>query len=259
VITAAELTSALADAGVRPADTAYVHSGMQGAIRAEGSTREEKMDTVLRAFDDAVADGVLMLPTFTYSYTKGEDFDVAASPSTVGLLTERFRARPGVRRTVEPIFSTAVRGTLDAEWEAALFTVGDVDCFGERSVFAHLYAVDAKLVFFGVGFEFCTFAYLIEERVRVPYRYMKDFTGHVVVDGKRTPTTASYYVRRLDEDVENDFGPLAAELLARGDAAEVRVPKGPRIMVVGARAVHDAAVELLHANPDYLLARGHAA
>jgi aminoglycoside 3-N-acetyltransferase len=230
---------------------------MQSAIRAEGSTREQKMDTVLAGFDGAVPDGVLMLPTFTYSYCRGEDFDVDASPSTVGMLTERFRGRPGVRRTPEPIFSTAVLGTLDPVWEEKLFRVGDVDCFGEASVFAHLYDVDAKLLFFGVGFEFATYVYLVEERRRVPYRYMKAFTGAVIRDGERTPTTAEYFVRHLDQDVENEFGPLAGELLARGAAVETRIPKGPRILVAGARAVHDVAMERMDDNPDFLLARGH--
>lgn len=257
MITAADITGALRELGVAPGDTMYAHSGMQGAIRAEGAGREEKMDTVLQGFDDAVADGVLMLPTFTYSYCRGEDFDVAASESTVGMLTERFRARPGVRRTPEPIFSTAVRGALPATWDEKLFRIGDVDCFGEDSVFAHLLEVDAKLVFFSVGFEFCTYLYLVEERLRVPYRYMKPFTGSVIRDGEATPTTARYFVRYLDQDVENDFEPLAAELLRRGDARELKMDRGPRIVVVGARAVHDVAVERIAANPDFLLARGH--
>jgi aminoglycoside 3-N-acetyltransferase len=258
VITAADIASALRDAGVEPGDTVYAHSSMQAAIRAEGASREGKMDTVLGGFEAAVGDGgVLMLPTFSYSYCRGEDFDVAASTSTVGMLTERFRSRPGVRRTPEPIFSTAVRGDLDPDWEQRLFRVGDVDCFGEDSVFAHLYEVDAKLLFFGVGFEFATYVYLVEERRRVPYRYMKAFTGAVLRDGERTETTAEYFVRHLDQDVENDFQPLAAEMLARGAATETRIPKGPRILVAGARAVHDVAMEGLDDNPDFLLTRGH--
>jgi aminoglycoside 3-N-acetyltransferase len=257
VITSADIAAALRDAGIAPGDMVYAHSGMQSAIRAEGSSREKKMDTVLGGFEAAVEEGVLMLPTFTYSYCRGEDFDVAGSPSTVGMLTERFRHRPGVRRTPEPIFSTAVLGELPPTWEDRLFRVGDVDCFGPDSVFAHLYEVDAKLLFFGVGFEFATYVYLVEERRQVPYRYMKAFTGSVIRDGRATPTTAEYFVRHLDQDVENDFGPLAAELLDRGAAVETRIPKGPRILVAGARAVHDVASECLDANPDFLLTRGH--
>jgi aminoglycoside 3-N-acetyltransferase len=257
MIGATDITEAVRDLGVARGDVLFVHAGMQGAVTAEGTTREQKMDTVLAGLQRVVEGGVLMLPTFTYSFCRGEDFDIASSPSTVGMLTEYFRGRPGVRRTAEPIFSVATTGTVPAAWEQRLFTPADVDCFGEESVFAYLYETDAKLLFFGVGFEFCTFLYLVEQRLRVPYRYAKDFAGDVVADGQRTAVTASYYVRELDSGVENAFGPLAGELLARGLAHEARIPRGPRLLCCSARAVHDTAVELVSQQPDYLLTRGH--
>jgi aminoglycoside 3-N-acetyltransferase len=257
MISAVEITDALRQAGVQPGDVLFVHAGLQSALRVAGDGREAKMGTVLDALDAAVPDGVLMLPTFTYSFCRGEDFDVARSPSTVGMLTESFRGRPDVRRTPEPIFSVAVRGRLPGAWEERLFRVGDVDCFGEDSVFAYLREADAKLLFFGVGFEFCTFMYLVEQRSHVSYRYFKDFSGDVVDGPRRERVTASYYVRRLDEDVENAFLPLAGELLARGLAVETRLPRGPRLLYAPARAVHDVAVEQLARDPEYLLTRGH--
>ncbi len=259
MIETADITQALRTLGVAPGDTLFVHAGMQGALRVAGRTREEKLDTVLDAFEATVPTGTLMLPTFTYSFCGGEDFDVAASPSTVGLLTERFRTRPGVRRTHEPLFSVAVRGALPADREAELFAAHDVSCFGERSVFAHLYEVDAKLVFFGVGFEFCTFLYLVEQREQVPYRYFKPFTGDVIDGDERTPVQASYFVRRLDQDVVNDFVPLRDELLARGLATELALERGPQIFSAPARAIADVATEMLRRDPDYLLTRGVAA
>ena len=250
-----EISAALAELGVRPDDTLYVHSGMQGAVRMEGATREEKMDAVLAGLEGAVPSGRLMMPTYTYSFCNGEDFDVETSPSTVGMLTERFRTRPGVRRTYEPIFSSALTGELPAEWEQRLFTPRDVTCFGEESLFAHLYEIDAKLVFFGVDFEFCTFLYLVEQRREVAYRYMKEFRGDVIADGARTPVSANYYVRRLEENVRNTFAPLGDELIARGDAKTLRIPRGPSIIVASARATHDVAAEQLDRDPDYLLVR----
>jgi aminoglycoside 3-N-acetyltransferase len=260
MISAAELTHAMRDAGVRAGDVLFAHAGMQSALRVEGASRTEKMDTVLDAMRDAVGpDGVVILPTFTYSFCRGEDFDVDGSPSTVGMLTERARLRPGARRTAEPIFSVAIDGRLPAAWERRLFTPGDVDCFGEESVFAFLHAADARLLFFGVGFGFCTYLYLVEQRLRVPYRYAKPFSGDIVQNGVRTPATASYHVRDLDSGAENDFEPLGAELLRRGLAAERRIEKGPRLLCCGARDAHDVAVEKVREHPGYLLTRGHAA
>lgn len=257
MIASADITSALGELGVRRDDTLYVHSGMQGAVRMQGDTREEKMDAVIAGLEGAVPVGTLMMPTYTYSFTRGEPFDVAASPSTVGMLTEHFRLHPDVRRTPEPIFSTAVRGTVAGGWDDRLFGVRDVVCFGEDSVFAYLFEIDAVLLFFGVTFEFCTYMYLVEQRRQVPYRYLKPFYGDVVQDGTRTPVRADYFVRKLDEDVENTFTPLAGDLVARELARELRIPKGPRIFAARARAAHDVAVEQMQLDPDYLLKRGH--
>ena len=110
MITAADITAALRELGVGPADVLYAHSGMQSAIRAEGSTREEKMDTVLDGLQDVVGGGVLMLPTYSYSYTRGEDFDVAFSPERIDPGNTTF----GLRNTPK-----IVGGVTDAATERA--------------------------------------------------------------------------------------------------------------------------------------------
>ena len=238
-------------------DVLFVHSGLQGALRLRGDTRGQKMDTLLDGLEAAVPEGVLAMPAFTYSFCAGEDFDVQGSPSTVGMLTEHFRGREGVRRTPEPLFSTAIRGRLPENWEERLFAVRDVDCFGPESIFAFLHESNAWLLFFGVGFEFCTFLYFVEQRLRVPYRYDKPFEGDVIVSGARHAVTASYHVRDLEAGVENDFRPLGRELVERGLASEMRLERGPRLLCCRAGDVHDVAVEKVRQAPDYLLARGH--
>ena len=50
---------------------------------------------------------------------------------------------------------------------------------------------------------------------------------------------------------------LAEELRARGALAEHRIPKGPWLRAVRARQVAAVAAEMMQANPDYLLERGH--
>lgn len=257
-ITAADITEVVRRLGAEAGDTLFAHAGMQGALRAEGESRQAKMDTVLAGLRGALQGGTLMLPTFSYSFCKGEDFDIARTPSTVGMLTEHFRTRDGVRRTAEPIFSTAIEGPVPQPWLDRLEAVEDKDCFGERSVFAYLWEIDALLLFFGVGFEFCTYIYLVEQRQSVPYRWKKRFAGDVIgLDGVAAPVVADYLVRDLEADVVNDFGPLAEELRERGALAEHRIPKGPRLRAVRAREVAAVATEMMQANPDYLLERGH--
>jgi aminoglycoside 3-N-acetyltransferase len=259
VIEARDIAAAIRDLGVEAGDTLWVHAGLQTALAMAGASPAEKVATVLRGLEQAVPDGTLMVPTFTYSFARGEPFDVDASPSTVGVLGEHLRRRPGVRRTADPMFSAAVRGPLPPAWSAGLFEARDTDCFGEDSVFAYLRTVDAKLLFLGVGLPYCTFVYHVEQRIRVPYRYFKVFTGTIRAGDRTVATTARYYVRDLESDVENFFDPLADALLASGAARRTTLPRGPALLVTSARAVEAETVRRVRENPDFLLRRGHRA
>jgi aminoglycoside 3-N-acetyltransferase len=244
---------------VREHDTLFVHSGLRSALRVAGDSAREKLVTVLDGWMGTVPQGNLIVPTFTYSFCNGAEYDVDRTPSTVGALTDYFRQLPEVRRTADPIFSSAVHGALAGEWERRLFEVGDKDCFGDESVFALLAEVNAKLLFFGVGFEYCTFVHHVEQRLGVPYRYMKDFTGTVKTRERAARVTAHYFVRDLDSDVEPFLIPLADSLLARGRAARASLPDGPSLLVTDAESTRVVAEEELSSNPSFLLERGHPA
>jgi aminoglycoside 3-N-acetyltransferase len=251
LIGAGDIAAAVTELGAAPGDTVWVHSGLQRSGRVAGGTREAKLDTIAEGL--GAHGGPLWMPTFTYSFTEGEDYEPAATPSTVGLLTEHFRA--GARRTADPIFSAAVKGGGAPEH---LFAVGDQDCFGPRSVFAHLADVDALLVFFDVSFELCTFIHHVEQGLGVPYRYLKTFTGDVIEAGARTRVKADFFVRRLDEDVVTFLGPLWDSLASAGLGRTASIPRGPTLRGVRARAVAAHAAERLAEQPDFLLRRGHA-
>jgi aminoglycoside 3-N-acetyltransferase len=257
VITARDLTTALRRLGVAQTDTVFVHSDVRRCLRMEGTTRAQKLATIVRGLGDSVADGALVLPTFTYSLCRGEVFDLRRSPSRVGVLSEHFRSLPGVRRTADPIFSTAVRGRVPAVWEARLFEVGDKDCFGPHSMFGYLLHADAKLLFFGIAPTACTFIHHVEQCEHVSYRYFKEFSGLVASDAGIAPVTARYYVRDLDSDVETFLVPLVDALRADGRLADMRIARGPRVWLTSARAVAAAAAEGLRENDSYLLERGH--
>ena len=55
-------------------------------------------------------DGTLVVPTFNYSFTQGDVFDIRHSPSSVCVISEYFRNRTGVVRSSDPIFSVAAKG-----------------------------------------------------------------------------------------------------------------------------------------------------
>lgn len=237
-----------------------VHSALQGSGRVEGLRSRDKLDTIVRGLREAVDaehGGTLVAPTFTYSFCRGEAYDVDESPSTVGALGEHLRRRPGARRTLDPIFSSAVDGPVDPGFEDALFGHGDVDCFGPRSIFAQLAARDGQLLFYDVGFGFCTFVHHAEQVLGVGYRFLKRFPGTVRAGGSERHAHADFLVRPLDGSVETFFGPLEQALLASGGARRGAIPGGPALLVVDARAVLAEAARGVAANPDFLISRGH--
>jgi aminoglycoside 3-N-acetyltransferase len=259
MILARDISAAVSDLSVAEDDVLFVHSGLRDSLRVAGGTAREKMATVLDGLRGAVPSGTLMMPTFTYSFCREEPFDVQASPSTVGVLTEWFRRQPGVRRTPEPIFSVAVQGPIRPEWEPRLFAVGDKECFGAESIFAYLLEVDAKILLYGADFDTCTLVHYVEQAQQVPYRFMKPFSGTVRHDGIESRVTARYFVRELRSGTEVHLGPLASRLTDEGVAARTVLRDGPTLVAVSARALEAVATRALTADPRFVIREGHEA
>lgn len=138
--------------------------------------------------------GTLIVPTFTYSFTKNEPFDVRETPSTVGILTEVFRRRDRVARSLEPIFSVAASGRRAAE----VVALDPTDCFGSGSVFSWLAENEATIACLACDVDRMTFLHHAEQMIPVNYRYMKAFSGTVVdATGLAREKTINYLVRDL--------------------------------------------------------------
>ncbi len=254
MITAGDITGKLAEMGVATHDALFVHAGMQSALRVAGDRPVDKLDTVLAGLLGAVPDGLLVMPTFTYSATENDVFDPATTPSTVGALTEQMRAHPRARRTLEPNFSCVLIGATSPDWEQRLFAPGDTDAFGDEGIFGLLRGRDAKLLFLGVSFRFCTYVHHVEQRLGVPYRYIKEFPAVVRVEGADHRVTARYFVRRLDE-VAPYFDSLADALAESGRSTTASLAGGPRLLLTDAAAVLETAKEGLASDPDFLVRR----
>src|SRR6266436_1109902 len=119
-ISPSDVTDALLSIGVKPGGVVMVHPDAIVAAQfpsIDGSNMDgsnhERLDLLIDAMLAAVgANGTLVTPTFSYSFTKGEVFNVRNTPSAVGMVSERFRKRPGVHRTADPIFSFTCSGPL---------------------------------------------------------------------------------------------------------------------------------------------------
>jgi aminoglycoside 3-N-acetyltransferase len=245
VISGADIVAAFNLCGVRSGDTVMLHADAMALGQLPPMTAEARFDILFDALGSLLGpDGTLVMPTFSYSFTKGEPFDAATTPSTVGLLTEAFRTRPGVRRSRDPIFSVAARGRLaDRFAEAAID-----DCFGPKSAFALLAQHDALLMCLACSLDRLTFTHYVEQSVAVDYRYFKTFTG-VRIDGDvETACSVRYLVRDQTRDTAIDLTRLTESLQDAGALATAAVGR------VGLKAVRCSAFEasalaLLRRNP----------
>jgi len=246
-----DLVRALRAVGLRDGDVVFSHTsvGMLGRPE-EGLGKETVAELFLSAFREALgAEGTWVLPAFSYTYTSGEVFDPDTTPpGNMGLLTEMFWQRPDFHRSLDPIFSVIATG---ARAEELVRDVPD-DCFGEDSIYARLIAADAAMCNIGIG-SHSTLIHHVEQKLGVPYRYIKMFKGTTRVDGAERESEVAYNVRdlddprnppycmRLDHDGRAD-GSVRAERVGRGEVNLIRARRMEELIRAG-----------LDRDPEYLV------
>ncbi|AJY75901.1 AAC(3) family N-acetyltransferase [Paenibacillus beijingensis] len=145
--------------------TLLVHSSYKSIGEVEGGP-----DTILDALTDYMKNGLLVMPTHTWSYIDENNprFHVQDSPSCVGILTELFRKRPGVVRSLHPTHSVAALGK-----DAEAFVTGNEKCdtpCGPQSPWGKLLERKATIMLLGVDLRRNTFMHGIEEWANIPNR-----------------------------------------------------------------------------------------
>lgn len=163
-VTREELVRDLGAVGLERGDVLFIHSSLRGLGFVEGGP-----DTVIEALLEVVGEeGTLLFPTFTiHGSMKGTleskefIFDPLNSPSTVGKITEIFRGRPGVRRSIHPTHSVAALGPLAEELTRA--HLKDGTNFGAGSPFGKMLEHGGKVVGLGINFGPVTYYHVYED------------------------------------------------------------------------------------------------
>lgn len=251
------VTDALHSIGIKPGSVVLVHADAIVAAQfpaVPSPSKEQRLDLLIEAIEVAIGrNGTLVMPAFSYSFTKGEAFDLRNAPSAVGMLSERFRTRPGVLRTADPIFSFACRGPRARE----LCALPVKECFGAGSVFAALHWLNAHIVELGCSLtRGGTFVHYVETAHGVDYRYHKVFSGTVISPaGQSSECSVEYNVRDLTRKSEADLRRLQERLADEGKLRTAHVGRS-RIMAVTASDLFDTAWKMLEEDPVSLIAEG---
>ncbi len=109
-VTQAQIVRELRRLGVRAGDIVVAHSALSSFGQVAGGARR-----VVDALIETVGPkGTLLMPTLTLS----TPYDYRKSPSAMGAVTEQFRKRPGVLRSLNPLVPAAALGPRAREFIA---------------------------------------------------------------------------------------------------------------------------------------------
>jgi len=192
------------------------------------------------------------VPTYTFSFCEQFNkegrgyFDLDNTPSEMGILTEIVRKMPGAKRSLHPIHSFAAYGKITDE----LSSTSDKSSFGKESVLAKLHKLDAKIMVIGLNYtDSMTFFRHIEQMVGTPYRYIKEFSGDIIVDGKKYQDTFNMNVRDLDRKVILTNEPMGEILEEKGLVNTREIGRSTVKLLISAKDVCEVVANETRTNP----------
>lgn len=139
-------------------NTLMVHISYKAIGEVEG-----RGDTVLDALTEYMKSGLLVLPSHTWRNVDVSNpvMDVLYTPTCIGILTDLFRKRPGVHRSLHPTHSVAALGEGAEEFVSGEEYI-NTPC-GKGGAYYKLWERNAQILLIGVNFMRNTFIHGIEE------------------------------------------------------------------------------------------------
>jgi len=204
---AAALRPVLKRFGVPRDAVLVVHSAI-----ATLSRQGFRAETMVEALIDHVAEGNLFMPTMTWRTVTREHpyWDEMETPSHTGVLTEVFRTRYAVARSIHPTHSVAGWGPA-APMLLSRHHIDTTPVSG-NSPYGLMRDYDAYVLMIGVGLECCTAIHLPEEVINVGLYVRPPDEAELYQCRDRRGTVHAVRTRRhprLDRDFPQFSRPLA--------------------------------------------------
>jgi aminoglycoside 3-N-acetyltransferase len=163
--------------------------------------------------------------TSTYEYLKRDKvFDVRRTTSRMGLISETFRRRQGIRRSLHPTHPVLADGP-DADWIVAEHDQCLYPC-GPGSPFEKLSLLDGKVVFYNAPVTTMTFFHYLEHmaETELDFPLYSDGVFDVpAIDGNGRRTTVKTRVFSIDAVSRRQPMMLWAELEKRSQVKKAKV------------------------------------
>lgn len=190
-VTNKSMIETLLSLGADRCDTLYIHTSLSFGKPNPQLKKSAMLGELLNVIK-ALGVKTICMPTFTFSFCNGLEYNPATSVSRMGVLNEFFRKQEGVIRSADPLMSVALMG----EDKDLVTGVGHVSC-GENSTFDKLRHRDnVKFLFLGPKIGDClTYMHYLEWLYTVDYRYNRIFRGNVNIGDKTTVEEYALFVR----------------------------------------------------------------
>lgn len=213
--TSEDLDKVLKQMPMETGDVIFLHSNLGFFGRAEGVTNSEELcnmflDSLTRRLGK---NGTIVVPTFTYSFPRGEVFSIDTPAPAMGIFSEWIRKHPDSIRSSDPCYSVAAIGAK----AKALTNNSPENSFAPESFFGRFMRENGAIL--NLNFDAgSTFLHYLEREFKVPYRFDKTFEGYLLQEnGSKSLARSTIYVRYLSsEGTSPVFEPFHKEAIRAG-------------------------------------------
>ena len=151
----------------------------------------------------------IIMPSFTYSFSKKKIWDYHKSKSQAGVLTEYFREKIADERTIHPIHSVAI---LNNNYS---ISHNSQSSFGKGSVWEFICLNDVCNLSIGVGLNGgATICHYAEEFMQVKYRSYIQLNGEVFDrENMKVDKIFTYFARNKENNIVNTWDECEIDLI----------------------------------------------
>lgn len=244
-----EIKSFLADLNLPKDEIIFVHVKLKGI--SYDTSYKQLSKQIIEILQDLYSPKTILVPTFTYSYTETGIFNRISSPSEVGRFGEEIRNLFDPKhRTINPVFNV-----IDTNnYFKKNYDLKEESAFGEDSLMHLLHKLGHVVLNINVDEFISTYLHYLEYCYNVPYRFIKNFPGEVIISNQdKKEVVFQYDVRDLDKNSSWDRGKIRSVLYEQC-GLQIFVRENLEVMWVHSKEMEKILGPKLKADGNFLLA-----
>lgn len=247
-VTNRSLLETLLSIGADQCETLYIHTSLSYGMPNPNIKKKELLGELLHVIKCLNVRTVCM-PTFTFSFCNGKEYNPVESVSRMGVLNEFFRKQEGVIRSMDPLMSVALMG----EDTDLVKGIGHSSC-GSCSTFDKLrHRENVKFLFLGPKIGDCmTYMHYLEWLYSVDYRYERIFRGKIAEGRKEYEDEYALFVR-YNGVVPNTASYIYEQRMYDSGIALTTVCGDGHISIVGEKEASREYLKCLNENPYFFV------